>query len=160
MTIDNARSIDRPSWFELARSARDLARRLPLSWILLLARIALATIFLKAGLTKTANFDLTIALFADEYQVPLLPPALAAYLATAAELGCAALLYVGLATRLACLPLLVMTAVIQLFVYPSSWGDHIVWFALLLLLVKEGAGKISLDYPIARWIEGSDRFSG
>ena len=85
-----------------------------------------------------------------EYQVPLLRPEIAAPLATATELGGAVLIFFGLLTRLGALALLGVIAVIQLFVFPGSWGDHILWASLLLLLVARGAGKLSLDYLASR----------
>ena len=69
--------------------------------------------------SKTANWTLTVQLFADEYQVPVLPPEIAAMLSVTFEFGCSILLALGLATRLATLPLLGMLAVIQTFVYPN-----------------------------------------
>ena len=59
------------------------------------------------------------------------------------------LLVLGLFTRLATLPLLGMILVIQLFVYPDSWAEHLTWLALLLLLLTRGAGAISLDRIIS-----------
>ena len=121
-------------------------QRLPLPLLQLLFRLAIASVFLKGGLTKTANWMLTVQLFADEYQVPVLPPEIAAALAVTFELGCSTLLVLGLATRLATLPLLGMLAVIQTFVYPHSWSDHLIWGSILLFLLTRGAGTVSLDW--------------
>ena len=44
------------------------------------------------------------------------------------------LLFLGLATRIATLPLLGMIAVIQIFVYPNAYNEHLVWGAILALL--------------------------
>ena len=88
-------------------------------------------------------------LFRDEYPVPLLPPEIAAPIATATELSMPVLLVLGLFTRLATLPLLGMIVVIQLFVYPDSWAEHLNWIALLLLILTRGPGAISLDRLIA-----------
>ena len=123
----------------------DFLQRLPLPLIQLLFRLAIAAVFLKGGLTKTANWMLTVQLFADEYQVPILPPEIAAMLSVTFEFGCSILLALGLATRLATLPLLGMLAVIQTFVYPNSWSDHLTWGSILLFLLTRGAGAISLD---------------
>jgi putative oxidoreductase len=82
--------------------------------------------------------------------VPVLTPAVAAALATTFELGCSLLLAVGLATRLATLPLLGMIAVIQLFVYPSAWPEHLTWASILLFLLTRGAGPLSLEGVIRR----------
>jgi putative oxidoreductase len=120
-------------------------QRLPLPLIQLLFRLAIAAVFLKAGLTKTANWMLTVQLFADEYQVPVLSPEIAAMMAVTFEFGCSALLVLGLATRLATLPLLGMLAVIQTFVYPNAWSDHLTWGSILLFLLTRGGGTFSLD---------------
>jgi putative oxidoreductase len=108
-------------------------------------RVALAQIFWSSGQTKIASWSTTLMLFSEEYRVPLVPAELAAYAATAFELACPVLLVVGLLTRLALLPLLAMTIVIQSFVYPTSWPDHIVWFAMIGYLLVRGPGILSLD---------------
>jgi putative oxidoreductase len=119
--------------------------RFPRSLQQLLFRLAVGSVFLKAGLTKIASWESTVALFRDEYQVPVLPPEVAASLATTFELGCATLLIVGLGTRLATLPLLGMIAVIQIFVYPSAWAEHLTWASILAAVLTRGAGAASLD---------------
>ena len=88
-------------------------------------------------------------LFRDEYRVPLLPTETAALLATATELSMPVLLALGLFARLATLPLLGMVIVIQLFVYPQSWAEHLTWVALLLLILTRGPGAFSFDRLIA-----------
>ncbi len=128
----------------LAR-ALDVLGRFPLPVLQLMFRLAVATVFLKAGLTKIASWETTVQLFADEYKVPVLPPDLAATMAATFELGCSMLLIVGLATRLATLPLLGMIAVIQTFVYPNAYAEHLTWASLLLFLLTRGAGPWSLD---------------
>jgi putative oxidoreductase len=127
-----------------------LVGRVPLSVHQLLFRIAIAGVFLRAGLTKISSWESTVALFADEYKVPLLAPHLAAAMAATFEVGCSTLLLVGLGTRLAALPLIGMIMTIQLFVYPQAWSEHLVWGSILLMLVTRGGGAISLDHLIAR----------
>jgi putative oxidoreductase len=122
----------------------------PLSLHQLLFRLGVASVFLKAGLVKASGWEPTVALFRDEYRVPVLPPELAATLATTFELGCSTLLILGLGTRLAALPLLAMIAIIQLFVYPSAWPEHLVWGSILFFLLTRGPGSVSLDHLIAR----------
>ena len=78
-------------------------------------------------MTKLANWDTTIELFTEEYKVPVLPPEIAAYLATSIELSMPVLLVLGLLTRPAVLVLLGMTTVIQVLVYPQAWPTHIQW---------------------------------
>jgi putative oxidoreductase len=119
--------------------------RFPLSIAQLFFRLAIASVFLKAGLTKTASWGVTVQLFADEYQVPILPPEVAALMAATFELSCSTLLALGLATRVATLPLLGMIAVIQTFVYPHAWSDHLTWGSILIFLLTRGGGPFSLD---------------
>jgi putative oxidoreductase len=125
--------------------ALDVLGRFPLPLLQLMFRLAVASVFLKAGMNKIASWELTVQLFADEYKVPVLSPDLAATLAATFEIGCSALLIFGLATRLATLPLLGMIAVIQTFVYPNAYSEHLTWASILLFLLTRGAGPWSLD---------------
>jgi len=125
--------------------ALDVLGRFPPPLLQLMFRLAVASVFLKAGLNKIASWELTVQLFADEYKVPLLSPDLAATLAATFEIGCSTLLILGLATRLATLPLLGMIAVIQTFVYPNAYSEHLTWASILLFLLTRGAGPWSLD---------------
>jgi putative oxidoreductase len=131
------------------RVADALDRWIGHSLLALAARFAIAGIFFLSGRTKVEGWltvsDTAIALFADEYKAPLLPPALAAHLATYAEHLFPILLVLGLFTRLSALALLGMTLVIQFFVYPDAWPTHLSWAALLLYLAGRGAGAVSLD---------------
>jgi putative oxidoreductase len=126
-----------------------LARLLPDDALLLLDRVAVAAIFFLSGRTKVEGLltikPSTYALFQTEYALPLLPPELAAQMATAAEHLFPLLLVLGLCTRGAALGLLGMTAVIEIFVYPDAWPTHLSWAALLLPLVAKGGGKWALD---------------
>jgi putative oxidoreductase len=119
--------------------------------LLLTLRIMIATVFLKSGLTKISNFDSTIFLFENEYAVPLLSPVIAAYLATICELGCSSILIAGLATRLAVLPLVGMTLVIQFTVVQNP--EHFYWLAILSTLFVYGAGLLSLDRLIKNFVD-------
>jgi putative oxidoreductase len=130
---------------------RSLAERIPYGVVALLARFAVAGVFWRSGQTKVSGFALreeTFVLFQEEYKVPLLPPDLAAYFATTAEHVFPVLLVVGLASRLSALGLFGMTLIIQLFVYHGGWPEHILWFALLLLIIARGPGGVSLDHLI------------
>ena len=124
--------------------------RVPLSIHQLLFRLAIAGVFLRAGLTKIGSWESTVALFADEYKVPVLAPDVAAALSATFEVGCSMFLLLGLGTRLAALPLLGMIMTIQLFVYPQAWSEHLVWGSILLFLLTQGGGAVSLDHLIAR----------
>ena len=129
----------------LWRRVATLLDAFPLAILLLIGRVAVASVFLKSGLTKIASWEVALQLFRQEYQVPVLPPEIAALMATSFELGCSALLIVGLFARLATLPLMGMVFVIEVFVYPDAWTDHLMWFTLLLLVLTRGPGPISLD---------------
>ncbi len=148
----------------LRRAEDAAARLLPPSILLLGARAAAAAVFWRAGRTKVEGFfslkASTYQLFEFEYQVPLLPPELAAQLATVAEHLFPILLVAGLATRLSALGLLAMTAVIQLFVYPDAWPTHLSWAALLLPLVARGGGALSLDRLLLRAGRARDSLHG
>ena len=153
MTIAN--SADRPLSLQraagpvsLAFSVFDTLGRLPLWIIQLTARVAVAGVFWRSGMVKIASWDQTVALFQDEYQVPLLPPEIAAYLGTAMELTCPVLLFFGFAARLGALGLLGMTFVIEVFVYPNNWPEHLTWATLLLIVLTRGSGPVSLDHLI------------
>jgi putative oxidoreductase len=124
--------------------------RFPLSIILLAGRIGVGATFFKAGLLKYRSWEFTVKLFEEEYRVPLLDPTVAAGIATVQELTIPILLFMGLATRIATIPLLGMIAVIQLFVYPNAYNEHLVWGSILMLLLTRGPGVVSLDYFIER----------
>ena len=126
------------AWFELLD-------RVPFSIHQLLFRLAIGAVFLRAGLTKIASWEPTVALFREEYKVPILPPEAAATVSASFELTCSTLLIVGLATRVATLPLLGMITTIQLFVYPQAWPEHLVWASILLFLLTRGGGPLSVD---------------
>lgn len=129
---------------------QDLVTRVPLSVHQLVFRLAIAGVFLRAGLLKIQSWESTIALFRDEYMVPVLPPEAAAVMAASVEVGCSLLLLAGLGTRLATVPFLGMIATIQLFVYPQAWPEHLVWTSILAFLLTRGGGAISLDHALAR----------
>ena len=116
----------------------------------LLFRLAIVGVFLRVGLQKLASWESTVALFRDEYKVPVLPPEIAAVMGSTFEVGCSLLLLAGLATRVATLPLLGMLTVIQLFVYPQAWHEHLAWGSILVFLLFRGAGAISIDHLIAK----------
>jgi putative oxidoreductase len=123
----------------------ELLGRFPIAIVQCMFRLAIASIFLRAGLNKIASWELTMQLFADEYKVPVLAPEIAARIAATFEIGCSLLLIAGLATRLATLPLLGMIMTIQLFVYPSAYAEHLTWASILIFLLTRGAGPWSLD---------------
>jgi len=116
------------------------------------ARLFIATTFWLSGRTKVEE-GLTLAqsaffLFEYEYALPVIPPRLAAYLATYAEHLFPILLIVGLGSRLSASALLVMTAVIQIFVYPGAWATHLLWASTLTWIIFRGPGQLSVDHWI------------
>ncbi len=146
---------------------KTMFERIPHSFSALLARFSIAAVFWKSGQTKIEGFvldivdgrlelgwprlsDSTIPLFAEEYSLPLIPPEWAAVMASVAEHVFPALILLGLATRFSALALLVMTVVIQVFVYPSAYAVHGVWAAVLLFLMAHGPGRLSLDHLLGR----------
>ena len=136
------------SWRGRVAAAIALLERFPMAVLQLLFRLSIAAVFWNSGLTKIASWQSTIVLFRDEYRVPALPPEIAASLAAAVELTCPVLLVLGLMTRLATLPMLGMTFVIEAFVYPEDWVEHLIWASLLLFILTRGPGPIALD----RWL--------
>lgn len=127
-------------------------RMLPPSLLLLVARLGIAAIFFLSGRTKVEGWftltDSTFYLFETDYALPLLPPVLAAYLATIAEHMFSILLVLGIFTRASAVALLGMTLVIQIFVYPDAWPTHLSWAGLLLPLIAYGGGGWSADKAI------------
>ncbi len=130
--------------------------------IAFLARFSVAGIFWRSAQTKVEDLsidiielqfkpgwpklsDNAVALFRDEYKLPLISPEIGATLAAVGEHALAVLLLLGLLTRVSATGLLVMTAVIQLLVYPGAWPTHGTWAALLLMLMAAGPGRYSLD---------------
>jgi putative oxidoreductase len=132
--------------------------RIPYGLIALAARVFPAAVFWQSGQTKVAGWHLklsAIALFQNEYKLPLIDPTIAAYLSAFSEHLFPLLLVIGLATRFAALALLLMTAVIEIFVYPDAWPTHGVWATCFLLLIARGPGVCSLDHLIARRCKAS-----
>ena len=127
---------------------------IPYWLIALIARAATCTVFLSSGTEKLADWSATLALFENEYKVPLLPPHPAAYFATAVEIGCSILAMAGLFTRFAVFMLIGMTAVIEVFVYPMAWPTHIQWLAFMFIILARGPGKVSLDALIGPRLVG------
>jgi putative oxidoreductase len=137
-----------PRWITAIRQWLGL---FSLSILQLGMRIGVGMVFFKSGLLKYQSFEFAVKLFEDEYKLPFLAPALAARMAMINELTTSTLLFLGLATRLTTLPLLGLIAVIQIFVYPSAWPDHLLWGSILVFLLTRGPGSISLDYLIDRY---------
>jgi putative oxidoreductase len=140
----------------LYRSITTMLEAMPLSPVQLMLRVGVASVFFKSGWVKTQSWQSTVMLFEYEYDVPVLGPETAAYIGTIFELAMPILIGIGLLTRLAVLPLLGMTIVIEIFVYPLNWSEHLIWFAILFFLLIRGPGAISIDHllgpTVARWL--------
>ena len=123
----------------------------------LLARLYVAQVFFLSGLTKLRDWDITLALFADEYHVPLLPVPLAAAMGTTGELVLPVLLVLGLGGRFAALGLCVVNAVAVISltdIAPAALQQHITWGVLLAGLAVFGSGKWSADALFTSWPRG------
>ena len=135
---------------DIAELANMLFARIPVSLYTLMMRVAIFLVFFQSGRTKVEGLltikQSTFYLFQYEYALPLIPPHLAAYLAAYSEHLFSILILLGLATRFAALPLLGMTLVIEIFVYPEAYVVHLTWTAMLLALMALGGGKVSLDH--------------
>src|SRR6266853_4696340 len=149
-TSENAcpKAVGIPQWWI---SLRQWLGRFPLSILQFGMRIGVGMVFFKSGLLKYQSFDFAVKLFEDAYKLPFLAPAVAARMAMINELTTSTLLFLGLATRLTTLPLLGMILVIQIFVYPTAWPDHLLWGSILIFLLTGGPGPLSIDYLIDRY---------
>ena len=133
------------AWLDTAGHLVDLA-----------IRLYIAEVFFRSGLVKVRNWDGTLYLFRNEYQVPLLPPEAAAWLGTAGELLLPPLLAIGLAARFAALSL----SAVNLVAVISFWHvlaeneaarmSHFYWGLLLLVTLCHGPGKLSVDYLLEK----------
>ena len=120
-------------------------------------RLWVAKVFFDSGLTKIANMDSTVALFENEYKVPVLSPEIAAYLGTAAELSLPVFIALGLATRLSTGALFVFN-IIAVLSYPFlltedgavGLRDHIYWGLMMLVILLHGPGRLSIDHLIRK----------
>ncbi|MCU0942881.1 MAG: DoxX family membrane protein [Hydrogenophaga sp.] len=136
------------TWQAVERALQ--AAQAPAQW---LARLYMAQVFFLAGLTKLRDWDTTLFLFTEEYRVPLLPPAVAAWSGTAGELILPVLLLLGLGGRLAALGLSVVNVVAVLSladIPPAALQQHLTWGALLGALVLFGNGPWTLDHWLSR----------
>jgi putative oxidoreductase len=115
---------------------------------LLLSRVYVAQVFFMSGLTKINDWGTTVALFTDEYKVPFLSPAVAAFMGTAGELVLPVLLVVGLCGRFAALGLFVVNAVAVIAlteIPPAAMQQHVFWGWVLACIAIVGTGQWALD---------------
>ncbi len=129
-------------WLEMLQPLAQLA-----------ARLYVAQVFFRSGLTKLRDWDTTLALFQDEYHVPLLPPEVAAVAGTFGETALPVLLVLGLAGRFAAAGLSVVNVIAVLSlaeIAPAALQQHQFWGSLLVALVLWGPGRLSADAWLAR----------
>lgn len=121
--------------------------------LLLFVRIWAAKAFFQSGLVKIQSWDSTLYLFEEEYQVPLLPWEMAAYMGTAAELILPPLLILGLMSRGVASVLFVFN-IIAVISYPVLWDggfwDHQLWGLMFLMTVVFGPGALSADHILKK----------
>ena len=145
----------------LARASISFAERWLAPVVFLAIRFWMAEIFFRSGLLKIQNLSGAIFLFSNVHPVPFLAPWLAAYLVTTAELVCPVLLVLGLAARLAALPMLVMVLVIQFVVGAADPAfhltEHYYWMFLLAVIITKGPGRLSIDHLLAWRLAASQR---
>ena len=132
------------------RALNALAGRLmPKDLVQLAARLFVGIVFWQSARTKVDGFmikDQTYYLFENIYNIPLIPSNWAAVMATIGEHSLSVLIILGLASRFSAAGLLVMTAVIEIFVFPEAWVLHGTWAASLLVVLAYGPGRLSLDH--------------
>lgn len=136
------------------RAAISALNAVPYDVIAVICRAATFSVFFRSGLVKISDWSATLMLFQNEYHVPVLPPGVAATIAACNELGVSTLVLLGAFTRLGAVVLLGMVAVIQIFVYPMAWPDHIQWLAFMSVLILRGPGRLSLDAVIGPKLVG------
>ncbi len=134
------------------------------SLAVLLIRLYIAKVFFYAGLTKLQDWDTTLFLFEEEYQVPLVSFEVAAYLGTFGEIVFPILLAIGLASRFSALALSIVNivAVVSLIeIAPAALYLHVLWGVLLAQVVVYGGGRLSLDYVVkAKWLHKAGMSKG
>jgi putative oxidoreductase len=131
---------------------REWLGRFPLSILQLTMRFGVGLYWFKGALLRIQSPEFGLKLFQEEYKVPFIDPALAMHLANFNETVCSCLLFLGLFSRLATLPLLVQQLlIIQIFVYPQSYVDTLLQGSCLLFILTRGPGVFSLDHLIERF---------
>lgn len=147
------RSLASRGILELIDSAMKLLTNYGAPILDLVIRFWVGKVFFISGLVKIQSWSTTLALFESEYQVPVLPPQLAAYLGTGAELILPVFIVLGLGGRIAAAALFVFN-IIAVMSYPdlSEVGlkDHQYWGLMMLVTLFHGPGKLSIDHFLRR----------
>ena len=144
-TVLLRRTVDRavPAYRQLVRGLESLIPVFDLS-----VRLYLAHIFWKGGMAKLSSWMSTVMLFTMVYDVPVLPPELAAYLSVAIELGGSFLLAIGLTGRWAALSLFGLNIVASISygqLSEAALQEAFYWGILFLYFVLHGPGLLSTD---------------
>jgi len=151
MVIDRVTGVFAPAWNALVRVLETLQPVAQLA-----ARLYVGRVFFLSGLTKLHDWDTTLALFQDEYHVPVLPPQVAAVMGTTGETLLPILLVLGLGGRFAALGLSVLNVVAALSlsdIAPAALQQHVFWGSLLAFLAMWGPGRLALE----NWLPWSRR---
>ncbi len=156
MTVnDNGGQVQENALMALIRTILNWLEKMPHALLALLARLGLAAVFWGAGMEKMNNWKIkaeTFEAFATEYKIPLLPPELATYLATAVEHVTPVLMILGLATRAAGAAMMGVIAIIFIFVHQDEWPAFVIWSSAIAYLGTKGPGALSLDHLIRGWL--------
>ncbi len=116
---------------------------------LFISRIYLGMEFFNSGWLKVTGWENAIYQFENDFVLPLLPPIIAAHMATAGELILSVLLILGIFTPIAAGGLFIMVLVIEFFVYPGT-GQHYYWMLLFGILFAYGPGRLSADQTMLK----------
>lgn len=116
------------------------------SILVLFMRLWISKVFWYSGLAKFSDIKGAVFLFENEYKVPFINPEIATYLAMATELAMPCFIIIGLFSRLAGIPLIIMTLIIQFTYFDST--EHLYWGFIIGTIILYGPGKISIDHLI------------
>ncbi len=116
-------------------------------------RVWLGQIFFVSGVIKVTHWQTALNLAANEYPVSWMNPVTAAYTGASIELIAPVFLVLGLLSRYAAIPMLILTLVIQFNYLP--FDNQLFWAVLFGWYALQGAGPISLDNLLRRGLADS-----
>ena len=154
MTNSDAGGAGENPLLALIRAILNWLEKMPHAILALLARLALAAVFWNAGMAKMTNWNLSAKTFKEfaGYNIPVLPPELAAYLSASVEHVTPVLMVIGLATRAAGGAMMGVIAVIFIFVHQGEWSAFLIWISAIAFILTKGPGVLSLDHLIRGWL--------